>query len=157
MKNRMLVSRIVPGLRGHGVLLAAPQDTGRLRWALADHGFAIAEAYLPDAAGLREAQARIAAALHLPESAGRNLDALVDSLRDLAVWWPDQERVALLVHGAEALVATDLPGWQVLTAILRDASDDLWRGGMAGDRAFETVALVDGHGVTPLAGREESW
>lgn len=103
-----------------------------------------------DPATLRTAQAMIAAALHLPETAGRNLDAMVDSLRDLATWWPQNERVVLLLHGAEALVQSDLPGWHTLTEILRVASRDLWQGGAPGDRVFETVALVDRHGVPSL-------
>jgi hypothetical protein len=102
---------------------------------------------------MREAQAAIARALRLPATAGRNLDALVDSLRDLATWWPDDERVALLWPGAEELVDGDLPGFLTLTGILRAATDDLWRGGAPGDRQLETVAFVSRHGVPAL--REE--
>nr|WP_306254784.1 barstar family protein [Ornithinimicrobium cryptoxanthini] len=99
---------------------------------------------------MRGAQAAIATALRLPETAGRNLDALVDSLRDLALWWPESDKIVLVLHEAQALVDADLPGWHTLTEILREASTDLWRDGGAGDRAFETVALVDGHGVLAL-------
>ena len=103
---------------------------------------------------LRSAQAAVAGALRLPETAGRNLDALVDSLRDLAAWWPGDERIVLLLHHAESLVEGDLPGWHTLTEILREASADLWRGGAEGDRVFETVALVHQHGVEALP---EEW
>lgn len=167
---RVFVSRVLPGLSGHGVVLASTADAERIRAVLQGHGFAVAEARLPahpgDAAdvlqesaqptSLREAQAEVARALRLPEAAGRNLDALVDSLRDLALWWPDHERVALLLHGAGHLVDSDLPGWHTLTDILREATDDLWRGGgMPGDRVFETVALVDRHGVPALDAGED--
>lgn len=165
------VSTVLPALRGRGVLLAAPADADRIRTVLVDSGFAIAEADLGDLAGqqnhsenaqptdktgtkmggtMRMAQAALAEALRLPETAGRNLDALVDSLRDLALWWPESDKVVLVLHGAQALVDRDLPGWHTLTEILREASADLWRDGGPGDRAFETVALVEGHGVRAL-------
>lgn len=150
------VRSVLPALGGQGVLLAAAADADRIRHALADAGFAIVEADLSardqraDPTTLRTAQATIAEALYLPETAGRNLDAMVDSLRDLATWWPEDERILLLLHGAEALVQSDLPGWHTLTEILRDASRDLWQGGAPGDRVFETVALVDRHGVPSL-------
>lgn len=145
----MRVGKLLPGLRGRGVLLAAPADAVRVRRALAEGGYAVAEVE-GDTSGLREAQAAIARALRLPATAGRNLDALVDSLRDLATWWPDDERVALLWPGAERLVEADLPGFLTLTDILRAATDDLWRGGGPGDRLFETVAFIGGHGVRAL-------
>jgi hypothetical protein len=131
------------------VLLAAPTDTERVRAALAGSGYAVAEVRGP-AAGMREAQAAIARALRLPATAERNLDAMVDALRDLATWWPDDERVALLWLGAEELVDSDLPGFLTLTEVLRAATDDLWRGGTPGDRQFETVAFVGRHGVPAL-------
>lgn len=166
--RRVLVGRLLPGLSGRGVVLASPVDRGIIARTLADHGFTLVEVAPPrpvddvdtldadpPSTSLREAQAAIAAALRLPAAAGRNLDALVDSLRDLAVWWPDHERVALLWPGAEALVESDLPGWHTLTEILRGASDDLWRGGgTRGDRVFEVVAFVDRHGVTVLPAQE---
>lgn len=104
----------------------------------------------PVLTSLRTAQAAVAEALRLPEAAGRNLDALVDTLRDLATWWPGHDRVALLLHGAASLVDSDLPGWHTLTEILSGASAELWRDGGPGDVAFETVALVDQHGVPAI-------
>jgi hypothetical protein len=172
----------VHGLRGRGVLLASPADAERIRAGLVAAGFAVVEADLsgatrrgaatgaehhpllgqspdtldsePIRTSLRTAQTAIADALRLPETAGRNLDAMVDSLRDLATWWPGSERVVLLLHHAESLVESDLPGWHTLTEVLREASQDLWRGGGLGDRAFETVALVDRHGVLRLPGED---
>lgn len=160
---------VLPALHGaRGVLLAAPADAERIRRALRSAGFAVAEADLDDRPGqgaphpddrsdsdgrsssLRAAQQAVARALRLPETAGRNLDALVDSLRDLASWWPDDRQVVLLLHGADVLVESDLPGWHELTDILGSASTELWRDGGEWDRAFETVALVHRHGVAPL-------
>jgi hypothetical protein len=143
------IGKLLPGLAGRGVLLAAPTDADHVRRVLVDGGYAVAEAQ-GHATGMRDAQAAIARALRLPETAGRNLDALVDSLRDLATWWPGDERVALLWPGAEELVEGDLPGFLALTEILRAATDDLWRGGGPGDRRFETVAFVRRHGVRAL-------
>ncbi|MCK0112154.1 barstar family protein [Ornithinimicrobium sp. F0845] len=168
------VRSVLPALQGRGVLLAAPVDAERIRRTLEAAGFAVAEADLGglpeespqrpddmlDADGrptsLRTAQDAVAQALRLPEAAGRNLDALVDSLRDLAYWWPDDRAVALLLHGAETLVESDLPGWHELTEILSAASSELWQDGGEGDRAFETVAFVHRHGVPVLAGDEVS-
>ncbi|WP_109472402.1 barstar family protein [Ornithinimicrobium cavernae] len=170
------VTTVLPGLRGRGVVLAAPADVDRVRHALTSAGFTLAEADLttgghpdvspvrppgaagsadhldgdPPATSLRTAQRAVATALRLPETAGSNLDALVDSLRDLATWWPRSERIVLVLHGAAALVDSDLPGWHTLTEILHGASEDLWRGGAPGDRLFETVALVERHGVLAL-------
>lgn len=145
-----------------GVLLASPRDVALLTSRLAGSGYAVAEVRLPvhplagtetlardpaaHATSLREAQAEIARELRLPEAAARDLDALTDSLRELATWWPDQERVALVVHGAEGLVETDLPGWHILLDVLTQARQDLRRG-RPGDRELLVVAVVDGHGV----------
>lgn len=163
------VRDVLPGLRGQGVLLASPSDGSVIEQALTAAGFVVAQAELtspgatggahpsgmPDApVALRTAQAAIASALRLPDTAGRNLDALIDSLRDLATWWPGTDQLVLLLHGAEALVDNDLPGWHTLTEILAGATTDLWRGGGPGDVAFETVALVAQHGVRGLPGRK---
>lgn len=162
------VRDVLPGLRGQGVLLAASSDGRAIEQALTAAGFGVAQAELaspaatdrahpggmPDApASLRTAQAAIASALRLPETAGHNLDALIDSLRDLATWWPGTHQLALLLHGAESLVDHDLPGWHTLTEILAGATAELWRGGGPGDVAFETVALVAQHGVPHLPNR----
>lgn len=151
-----------------GVLLASPRDAGTVTRTLADAGYALAEVRLPlhlaagtatptvepagRATSLREAQAEVARVLGLPAPAGHNLDALSDSLRDLATWWPGPERVALVLHGAESLVEADLPGWHVLVDVLAQARGELRRG-MPGDRELLTVAVVDGHGVLALDGR----
>jgi hypothetical protein len=143
------IATLLPDLTGRGVLLADPVDAEQVRRTLVGGGFAVAEAQATTG-GMRGAQAAIARALRLPAAAERNLDALVDALRDLATWWPDDERVALLWPGAERLVDSDLPGFRTLTEVLRAATDDLWRGGAPGDRQFETVALVGRHDVSTL-------
>lgn len=161
------IRTILPALSGRGVLLAAPADADRIRRALASAGWTVTET---DVAGpplgpgqpddtldaesrrtsLRAAQEAIARALRLPDTAGRNLDALVDSLRDLSSWWPEDRQVALFLHRAESLVESDLPGWHTLVDILETASAQLWQDGGTGDRILETVALVAGHGVLAL-------
>jgi hypothetical protein len=146
--DRVRVAALLPGMTDRGVLLAGAADAERVRAGLAGAGFAVAEVAGP-ATGMREAQEAIARALRLPAAAGRNLDALVDSLRDLATWWPDDERVALLWTGAGELVEADPAGFRTLAEILRDATDDLWRGA-PGDRQFETVAFVGRHGARAL-------
>lgn len=148
-----------------GVLLASHRDTETLTRYLAEAGYAVAQVRLPvhrgagadtlagdpaaRATSLRQAQAEVARVLGLPETAGRNLDALTDSLRDLGTWWPDHDRVALLLHGAEGLVESDLPGWHTLVEVLAQARQDLHRGG-PGDRELLTVAVVAGHGVLAM-------
>ncbi|OZM77597.1 hypothetical protein CFP66_34620 [Pseudonocardia sp. MH-G8] len=132
------------------MLLASPADVEAVRTNLAADGVALAEVEGATDA-MRTAQAAIARALRLPESGGRNLDALVDALRDLAVWWPEDERVVLLWHDAGRLVDADLPGFLILTEILRTATSELGPGGRIGDRQFETVAFVERHGVRTIA------
>lgn len=167
------VRTVLPALSGRGVLLGSSVDGDRIRRELTEAGFAVAEADLggvpeesprrPDdmldadshPTSLRAAQDSVARALRLPEAAGRNLDALVDSLRDLASWWPGDRQVVLLLHRAEALIESDLPGWHELTDILTRAGTELWRDGGEDDRVFETVALVAGHGVPSLPATEE--
>lgn len=141
--------RLLRGLPGSGVVLTAPADEVLLRATLTEHGFAVVDVFLPPGSGLRQSQALVAQALRLPTSAEANLDAMTDSLRDLRTWWPDNERIAVLIHDAESLVRSDLAGWQLLTELLADAAAGLRRG-REGDRVLEVVALVEGHGVVEL-------
>lgn len=83
-------------------------------------GYAVACAVTPVTGDLRQTQAAIARTLRLPDTAGTNLDALEDSLRDLTDIWGGP--VALLWEGAEHLARADSQGWWVLTDIL-DAAD----------------------------------
>lgn len=86
---------------------------------LATKGYAVATATTPVAGDFRATQAEIARALRLPESAGTNLDALEDSLRDLPQIWGGP--VALLWEGAESLARTDGSRFWILCEILDGA------------------------------------
>lgn len=131
-------------LDGERLLFAPAGRAAELVTAAAAAGYRVVEIDTDGAAGFRAAQAAIAEALHLPETAGRNLDALADSLGDLARYCPDAERVALFWHHPEQVIANDTAGWFRLADVLEDASSRLWRGGEPDDRLFETVLLVSG-------------
>lgn len=133
-------------LDGSALLFA---DEGR-RTALTERataaGYTVVSVDTAGVTDFRVAQAAIAAALGLPPTAGRNLDALADSLGDLARYWPDAPRIALFWKHPDRLIDTDTSGWFKLADVLQDATDRLWRGGdAAADRLFETVLLVDGY------------
>lgn len=145
------IADAVPGLTGSGLLFADEFDAPLIGIQLREQ-VAVAEVRLgPD---LREAQAEVARALALPDPAATNLDAFADTLTDLATWWPDDDGIALLLHGAHDLSDADPQGWQTLSDILTGASERLAAMAPGLRRWFETVALVSGHGVTPLAERQ---
>ncbi len=147
------VSDLVPGLCGKGVVYAAPDDYDDIGLALLGAGYAI---HAIDGAGLTnhsDTLPAVAQALSLPGAADRNLDALMDSLRDLARWVPEQDRVALLWRNAEDVIEADPALWDQIADVLAAASEELWTGGAAGDVVFETVVFVRGHGVHPLRDR----
>lgn len=83
---------------------------------------------------LRSEQAAIARALGLPVTAARNLDALVDSLRDVR---PTTTGTVLVWPGAGVLRATDHRGHAELTEILQIASREHADRGAV----FETIAV----------------
>lgn len=142
------IAQEVPGLEGTALVFADPADRDRVVSALSSAGYAVASFDGAGVTDFRQAQRLLAEALRLPASAGRNLDALADSLRDLTEW-PDTPRLALLWDGADALISRDLSGWFRLTRVLAEATEDLWRGsGEPGDRLFETVLFVRGFGVS---------
>lgn len=95
------------------------QDAQLAAGRFAADGMRLVTVRPPASADLRGAQAAIAAALHLPSPAERNLDAFADTLRDLRVWW--QQPVALVWEGAGALRQADERGWQLLAGILDEA------------------------------------
>lgn len=99
-------------------MLTSPWQAREVVGQLRDQGYTVAVAATHE--DFRATQAEIARALRLPESAGRNLDALEDSLRDLPDLW--EEPVALLWQDASRLVALDGDRWWVLAEIL-DAAD----------------------------------
>ena len=118
-------------------MLAGCQDAGYTVVALDTQGVS----------RFRGAQAAIAAALRLPASAGRNLDALADSLGDLARYWPDAPRLVLAWTHPEQLMLDDEKGWFRLVEVLANASDRLWQGegDDPDDRLFETLVFIEGY------------
>lgn len=102
-------------------LLPADQLASVLRH-LQEQGYAVARAVTPGQPGLRSAQAEIAAALRLPGSAATNLDAMVDTLRDLPQIW-GTPKVALVWEDAARLAAEDGRAWWLLAEVLDDADD----------------------------------
>ncbi|MFX0537588.1 barstar family protein [Ornithinimicrobium sp. Y1847] len=100
------------------MIVASADDAHLLLEQLREDGYDVAVAST-DPEDFRATQASIAKALRLPESAGRNLDALADSLRDLGDHWPGP--VALLWEDAESLARTDGRHWWILAEILDEA------------------------------------
>ncbi|MFT4217931.1 MAG: barstar family protein [Micropruina sp.] len=132
-------------LEGHGLVFADAGDCDRLLARLRASGYAVVAIDTGGVSDFREAQRRIAAGLRLPATAGRNLDALADSLHDMARHWPDAMRIALVWWRPERLIDADLTGWLRLADVLADATERLWRGGAeADDRVFETLLLTEG-------------
>jgi len=135
------------GLDGQGLVFGDSNQADDLIARCRNAGYAVLTVDTASVTDFREAQARIAAALRLPETAGRNLDALADSLRDLARYWPEADRVALVWSHPEKLIEADAAGWFRLANVLDDASARLWRGGSdPEDRLFETLLLARGFG-----------
>lgn len=131
---------------GAALLFADAGTQGELAHLAGAAGYAVVTVDTQGVTDFRAAQARIAAALRLPATAGGNLDALADSLGDLARYWPDAPRVALFWTHPEQLIAADASGWFRLAEVLQDATERLWRGGDdPADRLFETVLLVTGY------------
>lgn len=137
---------VVPGLQGHGVLFADPGDFADIALTLLGAGFTVAEVDGSDVVGRRQALPSLSRALHLPGAADRNLDALLDTLRDLPDLWPGSHQLVLLWRAAEQFLEGEPAVWEEVAVILRRASDELRAAGFA----FETVAFVDGYDVAPL-------
>jgi len=134
------------GLDGDALMFADAGRHGSFAQQSAGAGYVVVEVDTAGVTDFRTAQALIAAALLLPETAGRNLDALADSLGDLARYWPDAPRVALFWNHPEKLIEADSAGWFRLADVLQDATERLWRGAAdPDDRVFETVLLVNGY------------
>jgi hypothetical protein len=125
---------LVPWLRGQGVHLTGADGEPALVESLSAAGFTLARA-----TGAGERYQPVAAALRLPPTAGTNLDALSDSLRDLADRWPGTVRLALLVPDAQVLVQSNLLDWLQLSVVLGQATDALWQ---RNQLVFETVFVV---------------
>ena len=133
-------------LDGAALLFADAAAQGDLAQRARAAGYTVVTVDTGGVTDFRVAQARIASALRLPETAGRNLDALADSLGDLARYWPDAPRIARFWTHPERLIDVDPSGWFRLADVLQDATDRLGRdGGDPADRLFETVLLVTGY------------
>lgn len=102
-------------------------DFSQARMSLLDDDYAVRVIEGSRLTTLAAAQAAIVSALHLPISAATNLDALVDALRDLDLWWPRTRRIALLWRDADVLEQADPAGFAELVDILAIAHDELWR------------------------------
>jgi len=134
------------GLDGAALLFADAARKDELAAQAAAAGYTVVQVSTAEVTDFRAAQARIAAALALPDTAGRNLDALADSVGDLARYWPDARRICLFWTHPERLIERDPSGWFRLADVLQEATERLWRGGDdPADRMFETVLLVDGY------------
>ena len=140
------VADVVPGLRGRGVILADPSDFEDIALTLLSAGFTVREIDGADIVGRRRALPAMAEALRLPGAADHNLDALMDTLRDLPQWWPHADRVVLLWRSAEQFIEGEPEVWEEVEQILGQASRELRPAGFA----FETIAFVDGYDVPPL-------
>ena len=129
------------------MLFADANRRSELLTGCRDAGYTVVKLDTEGVDRFRAAQAALATALKLPASAGRNLDALADSLDDLARYWPDSPRVALAWTHPEALLLNDEKGWFRLVEVLASASDRLWQGegDDPDDRLFETLVFIEGY------------
>lgn len=138
---------------GPGVRRLDPTPTGpsalpapllAAREALRDAGFALAEVDGSHVNSTDAALRAIGDALRMPPVT--NLDALVDCLRDLATWWPDETRVALVWLACDVLEDADPDGFAELVDILSGGHDDAWRAprdeGTPGDPADRVLRVV---------------
>ncbi|MFT4295889.1 MAG: barstar family protein [Micropruina sp.] len=136
----------VLGIEGNGLLFADARDGEELIGRCRDAGYTVVAVDTAGVTDFREAQRRIADGLRLPETAGRNLDALADSLADLARYWPGAPRLVLAWCRPERVIEADPTGWFRLTDVLTEATERLWRGGTdPADRLFETLLLAEGY------------
>lgn len=97
----------------------------------------------PDDSPARRAQRAVAQALGLPETAGRNLDALTDCLRDVDRWRAAGPRVVVLLHHASTLLAVDPQGWARLAEVLAEPGA---RGPGPQGEELRVVAVLDDPG-----------
>ncbi|WP_116112155.1 barstar family protein [Austwickia chelonae] len=146
MSTPPIVSDVVPGLKGRGVILADHTDLPDVALALISAGYVVRE--LDGAHVVQRSQAlpALADALHLPGAADHNLDALLDSLRDLPDLWPGRNGVVLLWRSAEQFIEGDPQVWEQIEQILTLACLEL----APNEFAFETVAFVEGYDLAPL-------
>lgn len=135
------------GLDGQRMLFADASRRPELLAGCQDAGYTVVALDTQGVSRFRAAQAALATALKLPASAGRNLDALADSLGDLARYWPDAPRLVLAWTHPQQLMLDDERGWFRLVEVLANASDRLWQGegDDPDDRLFETLVFIEGY------------
>jgi RNAse (barnase) inhibitor barstar len=138
------VSEHLPWLRGQAFHVAAAGTEVEVGTVLSAAGFTIVGVNGAELAGRRQLYRSIATVLRLPDTAGANLDALADGLRDLARSWPATDRIVLLWSRADRLVAEDLLAWTMLAEVLSSASTQAWNAEPGHRVVFETVAFVEG-------------
>jgi RNAse (barnase) inhibitor barstar len=138
------VSEHLPWLRGQAFHVAAAGTEAEVGIVLSAAGFAIVGVNGAELAGRRQLYRSIATVLRLPDTAGANLDALADGLRDLARSWPATDRIVLLWSRADRLVAEDLLAWTMLAEVLSSASTEAWNAEPGRRVVFETVAFLAG-------------
>ncbi len=117
-----------PGLddpRRAGVFFVTGEDLDALAAAARDAGLVVRRIDLSGCDGKAALLLRLATVLDFPGTAGRNWDALSDSLRDLS-WLPGAGHV-LLFEQARALRDHDEAGFDTLLDILDEASR-FWAG-----------------------------
>ncbi len=130
------VEDVIPGLTGRGVIPAGLVRTTDLAWSLRAAGY---EVLLIDGAHVWDrpsALRALAASLDLPGAADRNLDALLDALRDLPDRIPSPTGLVLVWRDADRLARHAPLAWVSVRDVLRRASDELRTHGYA----FETIA-----------------
>jgi hypothetical protein len=138
----------LPWLNGTGFHVAHASTLDAVADTLKSADYALASADTSSSDSRYDVYRAIADALYLPTSSGANLDALIDSLRELSDRWPDARRLVLLWSGAEVLVRADLLGWTVLAQTLMAAAKHAWSPLHGRPVVFETVAFVgDGFGA----------
>ncbi len=141
----------VPGLRGQGLNLAAPADRDRIETGLRAAGFTIR---VVEGAPIERRSALTAITRALKVQIATNLDSFADVLRDVRDDASGSGRVALLWPEADRLAAADLWAWTEIAQLLAGASAEHWDPDDDADPdnlVFETIALVAGFGVEPLA------
>lgn len=117
-----------PALAGpaqHGIRCTAASDLAALESAATAAGLRVSRI---DLRGCRDKPAllkRMARAMHIPATQGRNWDALADQLRDLG-WLPESSGHLLLFTHTAALRANAPASFTTLLSILTDAAEH-WR------------------------------
>lgn len=132
-------------LEGEALLFAADEREPALVQRSQAAGYRVVEVDTAGVTDFRVAQARIAAVLRLPESAGRNLTRWPTAWATSPATGPTMHASPCSGGTLRSWIERDTAGWFRLADVLQDATQRLWRGGNdPADRLFETVLLVPG-------------